>query len=125
MRTSSVQKRCEHAASTRVCVARVKKDKDFVAHVAALGLPLLPVRGALADVPSLDDLQGLSYESAITPKTAAKVVTEASNTASQLDALSGQDLTPLLAGLAVGIVAVGGAIAFFNSKPSGPKIQVP
>lgn len=93
------------------------------AQVASLGLPLLVVQSALADVPSLDDLQALSYESAIAPKAAVKVAAEASESVSQLDAISGQDLTPLLAGLAVGIVVVGGAIAYFT-KPSGPRIQV-
>lgn len=106
-----------------MCATRAQQERRAGIQAAVLGLPLLVVQRALADVPSLESLQGMSYESAIAPKGAVKVAAAASESVSQLDAASGQDVTPLLAGLAVGIAIAGGAIAYF-AKPSGPRIQV-
>eukprot|EP00892_Ulva_mutabilis_P012386 jgi/Ulvmu1/951/UM102_0034.1 len=121
MRTST-QIRCSNGACSRMCYTRAQQERSVGAHVAALGLPLLFVQKALADVPRLDDLQGLSYDSAIAPKAAVKAAAEATNAVSKLDAVSGQDATPLIAGLAVGIAIAGGAIAYF-AQPNGPRIQ--
>lgn len=119
---TSTQIRCRYGAGSRICITRAQKERSGGTQAAALGLPLLFVQNALADVPSLDDLQKLSYDSTVTPKVAVKAVTEASDAVSKLDAVSAQDAAPLIAGLAVGIAVVGGAIAYF-SQPGGPRIQ--
>lgn len=122
MRTSK-QLRCQKGRTSRVCVPRAQPGKKLGVQIGSLGLPLLVVQSARAGSPSLEDLKALSYESAINPKAAVQAAAEASDSALQLDAINAQDLMPLLAGLAVGIVVVGGAIAYFT-KSSGPRIQV-
>lgn len=90
------------------------------AAVSGISSPFVLCGAALADTPSLDGLKGLSYDQQVAPT--AKVAADAASKAAQLNGVD--DATPLIAGLVVGIVLVGGAIAFFTNKGTSVKVSI-
>lgn len=110
------------AGSTRCAHVPTAFSRRLLSSTALL-TPFVLVETALADTPSLDALKQLSYDQTVAPK-ASIVAADAARKAADLNLNGIEDATPLVAGLAVGILLVGGAIAFIANGSKGPAIKV-
>lgn len=96
------------------------------APLSGIAAPFVLAGAALADTPSIEALKGLSYDQQVTPSAAkaTKAAGDAAGKAAALNLDGIDDAAPLIAGLVVGIVLVGGAIAFFTNTNKGTSVRV-